>query len=342
MDEARLTKILGGFPKARIAVVGDFFLDKLLLIDRGLDEPSLETGLTAYQVVGKRISPGAAGTVTNNLSALGVGELWAVGVRGDDGEGYELEQGLRATGVRTEYLVKCASLFTPTYTKPLFQYDSGLEEANRLDIRNRKHTPQDVEDAVIANLRKAALKVDAIIALDQVVEEDTGVITRRVREELARLGRVRKNLILYADSRAHIADFRDIVIKCNHLEAMHALSPDSSIEADEDGVNKAALAMAAKTGKPAFVTWGARGIVAAQGGQASLVPAVKVEGPVDICGAGDAATAGIVSSLCAGAAASEAAFVANLAASVTIRQIGKTGTATREQILAQYRESFRA
>mgnify|MGYP000331977952 CR=1 FL=1 len=46
--------------------------------------------------------------------------------------------------------------------------------------------------------------------------------------------------------------------------------------------------------------------------------------------------AGITAALCAGATLCEAALVGNLVASVTIQQIGTTGTATIKQILAHH------
>ena len=64
------------------------------------------------------------------------------------------------------------------------------------------------------------------------------------------------------------------------------------------------------------------------------VPACPVHGPIDIVGAGDATMAGIMAALCAGSSPPEAALVGNLAASVTIHQIGATGTASRQQIAA--------
>ncbi len=340
MKEARLKAILAGYPGAKIAVVGDFFLDKWLLIDRGLDEPSLETGLTAYQVTGKRICPGAAGTVTNNLSDLGVGEIHAVGFIGDDGEGYELTRGLNQTRVKTEHLFKCDRLFTPTYTKPLFNHPVKPEEANRLDIRNRGSVPPDVENRVIDSLYEISRKVDAVIALDQVVEENTGVITEGVRKALAELGRERKDLIIYADSRAHTLKFQDIIIKCNHLEAVRAVYPDFQDEPDEETIQSCALMMSQRTGRRVFITRGESGMIVTQGDSAKTIPAIPVSGPIDIVGAGDAATAGIVSALCCGAESEEAALVANLAASITVQQIGTTGTASREAILQRFQEHF--
>ena len=61
---------------------------------------------------------------------------------------------------------------------------------------------------------------------------------------------------------------------------------------------------------------------------------IAVEGPIDTVGAGDSATAGIAATLLAGGSEREAAEVGNLDASITIRQLGATGTATPEQVVA--------
>ena len=63
------------------------------------------------------------------------------------------------------------------------------------------------------------------------------------------------------------------------------------------------------------------------------VPAFPVSGEIDICGAGDAASSALVASLCVGAESFEAARLANLVSSITIRKIGETGTATPQEIL---------
>src|SRR5262249_57153209 len=90
-------------PRLTIGVLGDLFLDRYLDIDAALTEASIETGLDAYQVVRVRSNPGAAGTVINNLSALGVRQVVALSAIGDDGEGYELLQALaKQRCVRTD------------------------------------------------------------------------------------------------------------------------------------------------------------------------------------------------------------------------------------------------
>jgi sugar/nucleoside kinase (ribokinase family) len=59
---------------------------------------------------------------------------------------------------------------------------------------------------------------------------------------------------------------------------------------------------------------------------------VAATGPIDIVGAGDAASSGIVATLLSGGAAIDAAEVGNLTASITIEQLGCTGVATPDQI----------
>ena len=137
MNQLRLDQLLERFSDLHVLVVGDFFLDKYLIIDRQLSKASLETGLEAYQVVDIRYSPGVAGTVTSNLRGLGVG-VTALGVIGQDGQGYELKRGLVEAGVGIEYLLERPDLFTPTYTKPMVRKRDGREhEIQRLDIKNR-------------------------------------------------------------------------------------------------------------------------------------------------------------------------------------------------------------
>src|SRR5437868_15284302 len=120
LTDAVIEQVLQRLPSLTIGVVGDLFLDRYLDIDAALTEPSLETGLDAYQVVRVRSYPGAAGTVINNLAALGVGRIVPISVIGDDGEGYELRKALRRLRVVNDRWVHtCQGRHTPTYTKPM-------------------------------------------------------------------------------------------------------------------------------------------------------------------------------------------------------------------------------
>src|SRR4051794_40685281 len=104
MKPERLASITAKYGSLRVAIVGDFCLDRYLEIDPARSEISIETGLPVYNVTNVRSQPGAAGTILNNLVALGIQEIYPVGFAGDDGEGFELQRCLAAMpGVRLDH-----------------------------------------------------------------------------------------------------------------------------------------------------------------------------------------------------------------------------------------------
>jgi rfaE bifunctional protein kinase chain/domain len=334
LSVAAFDRILEAIPRLRIAVVGDLFLDRYLDLDARLTEPSLETGLDAYQVVRVRSYPGAAGTVINNLVALGAGEVHPVTVIGDDGEGYELLQALRGMpALRLDHLFAHRDRRTPTYTKPMLHEAAGPpRELNRLDIKNRAGLPRDAEDALLAALDKVWPLADALIVLDQVSEEDCGVVTARLRQRLAELGAVAAGKLILVDSRTRIGKFANVSLKPNLAECRQAVGE----ELDEAA---AAQALARRVGRAVFCTCGARGMwLARPDGPPVQVAAPEVQGPIDTVGAGDSTSAGLACAVASGASLEEAARFANLVASITIQQIGVTGTATPQQVRAAARK----
>ncbi len=331
--------ILATIPHRTIGLLGDLFLDRYLDIDPGRDEPSVETGLTAYQVVGVRSYPGALGTVLNNLAALGVGRIVPIAAIGDDGEGYELRQTLSAMQcVDISGIFAAHGRRTPTYTKPMY----GDKELNRLDIKNRMPTPAAAEDRILQLLDAAWPKLDALIVLDQVSEEDCGVVTTRVRERLAQLGD-REDKFILADSRERIGLFRNVCVKPNHDEAESAWGKrEGQVLYDYMvGLNQKAIDRLHRT---VFCTRGQLGIDLYEigrggSGMYQRIMTFPVAGPTDICGAGDSCSAGITCAMVSlGVQEEEAAAFGNLVASITIQQIGVTGTASPDQVRARWRE----
>lgn len=342
MKQSLLNELLEKFPSLHILVVGDFFLDKYLSLDPALSEISLETGLEAYQVVEIRHSPGAAGTVVSNLRALDVA-VSVVGVIGRDGEGFDLKQGLARRGVNMTGLLETPDRFTPTYTKPMLRSTTsgGSErELNRLDIKNRSSLPVEWETAIIAQLERLVPQVDGVIIADQVQERNCGVITDRVRAALAQLAHQYPAKIFAADSRVRIGEFAGIIVKPNLHEARAALEVGGLESWKAGKLEEEEMAVATVCGqalfeqnqRPVFVTLGARGILVVTEGGAIHVPGIPVSGEIDVVGAGDSVMAGLVAGLCAGGTTEEAAFIGNMAASITIQQLGTTGTASREQL----------
>lgn len=379
MTSARLEELLAAFPKARIAVLGDFFLDLYYEVDPGLAELSLETGKVAHQVIGVKHSPGAAGTVTGNLVALrggpdehptASGTLCAIGFTGKDGNGFDLRRDLEALGVDTTQLHTDTDpgRRTPVYLKPWDTKVPGLQgEHSRYDIKNRKPTSEALRRKIEKSLVELFDRVDALIVMDQAEDDGFGTVTSEIRSRLDTLlaaepGKMRKPIV-WADSRRRIHDFPRLHRKMNQFEFLGIHNPAPGETVPEEKL--AAAFSASHPVAPIFVTGGEKGvwIRAAEGsGSASgpgtargsgsvgtagmiaaarttvFVPAVKISGPVDPTGAGDSFTAGAVLALVAGASLEEAALMGNLAASVTVRKLGTTGTASPDEIRRAFAE----
>ncbi|MBN2029964.1 carbohydrate kinase [bacterium] len=337
---SRLEEITHRFSKLHIMVIGDFFLDKYLIIDRKLSEISLETGLEAHQIIETKISPGAAGTVVSNLRALDI-RVTPLGIIGTDGHGHELKQALKSIQVNTDLLIEQPDRFTPTYTKPIMREEKGEEhEIERIDIKNRLPLQRDVEERLIKHLKEHIREVDGLIIADQVQEENCGVITDHVRDAIHKLAIAYPDLICIADSRTRIGRFKHVMIKPNVHEALRALQWPKSDQIDIKTIVAAGTELFHKNRKPVFMTAGSQGVLIFTESGHHHIPGIRIEAPLDIVGAGDSAMAGIASALCSGAVPLEAGFVGNLMASITIQQIGTTGTASIEQVMRQFRQVY--
>ena len=329
MNPQRCREITARYAGLRVALLGDFCLDRYLEIDPARSETSIETGLPVHNVVNVRAQPGGAGTILNNLSALGVGTILPVGFHGVDGEGFELARAVAARrGVDAAHLLETPQRRTFTYCKPLvLEPGRPPRELSRLDTKNWTPTPPEVEERVIAALQAAARTADAVIVLDQVDIAETGVVTRRVLDAVAGIIASRPKLPIIADSRRGLGGFPAVIFKMNaaELAAMSGLPVSSDLAT----VRGAAAALARRNGRPVFVTLSERGMVGAlPSGETEWVPSLPIRGPIDVVGAGDAVTANLITALAAGASLLEALQLASAAASVVLHQVGTTGAAT--------------
>jgi rfaE bifunctional protein kinase chain/domain len=327
----RFKKITSGYRAIRVVLIGDVALDRYLHIDPALAETSLETGLPVHNVVAVRPQAGAGGNVLANLAALGPKTLMAVGFSGDDGEGLELRRALEGMGVDLRHFLVRPDRATFTYTKPIIvRPGRPPAELSRLDIRSRTPAPAALEDDIIARLRAAVAKTDVVVAMDQVPEPANGVLTRRVKVEVAALARRFPKKVFIADSRTSIGDFANVRIKVNRSELARHFG------AAEEEANLSALAKrwSSDLGRGVFVTLGADGVLVADGRRVARIEGIPLAPPVDSCGAGDSVLASIAMALAAGATPAEAAELGNAAGAVTSKRIGTTGTATVTELAA--------
>jgi bifunctional ADP-heptose synthase (sugar kinase/adenylyltransferase) len=176
------SQILSVFPSLSALVVGDICLDRWCTYDPATAEPSRETGIPRIGVVRTEVTPGAGGTVANNLAALGVGRIAVLGAVGDDSE-------------------------------------TGVEDCPRLDFIATQPLPLWAEQRIVEALRTLAPQYDVILVADQAETDHGGVVSGAVRQALAACAAEAPRKIVWVDSRQRCDLFRRAIVKPNQQEA---------------------------------------------------------------------------------------------------------------------------
>jgi rfaE bifunctional protein kinase chain/domain len=319
-------EILTAIRRLRCLVVGDVCLDRWCQYDPALALASAETGIPRTAVVSTEVTPGAAGTVANNLAALGAGHVDVLGMAGDDGFGYELRRALSARGISPDLLVSSDAVCTFTYTK-LLNTATGEEDLPRVDFINPRPIPDDLDRAIASRFEQAGPSYDVIVVSDQAETDQGGVVTPRLREAVCRLAAARPEIVVWVDSRRRAELFRGVIVKPNEEEAT-AASTRALGRVDFPALRNHIAAPLL------IVTHGGSGAEVFSPDGARTVHTKRVEKPVDICGAGDSFSAGAAMALKASGDPEAAVRFGNLVASITIMKRG-TGTASPEEILAK-------
>ena len=355
----------------KIAVVGDYCLDKYLYVYPSLDEISVETGKSAYQVRAKRLFAGVGGTIANNLRALGA-ETSCFGIVGEDGEGFDLLKALRKIGANVDGIVVSTDVVTGTYMKPMRPDpqtnpesvdpcgtllprpgEGSWIESARLDIRNPAPFPSPLVDELKKRILAAVSSFDAVVVSDQFPPGSESLFSESFRSFLSEIALNHPRVFFLCDSRFFINSYRNALVKCNANELIDAfdaarggeLKRETTLDLDSEKnlprLLSAGSWLARRNLQPVLVTRGAKGALLFQLEKDSddlkisaiEIPANPVEPPIDICGAGDATNAGLAFGRALGLSLVDSAFLAGIVSSITIKQIGVTGVASIPEIL---------
>ena len=320
----KTAEILDAFKKLKALVVGDICLDRWCTYDPATSEPSHETGIPRLGVVSTEVSPGGGGTVANNLAALGTGQVAALGIRGDDGFGFELVRALNRRGISGSLLVEIPSWHTFTYTK-LLNIETGIEDQPRVDFISTQPLPLEAQKRIVDNLVSAVTDFDVILVADQAETAAGGVVTPGVRDTIIELAGRHAGKVFLVDSRKRVHLFRKVMVKPNRAEA-EAACQQLFGHVDFRRLREQLRARAV------MVTHGRQGALVVEEGKETWAKPRPVENPVDICGAGDSFAAGTALAMAVTGDPVAAASFGNLVASITVMKKG-TGTASPEEVL---------
>src|SRR5579862_3699090 len=164
MEESRLNEILKKICTIRIGVIGDYCLDAYWTLDTGPRELSIETGKPTWAVTGQSYRLGGAGNLTQNLFAIGVKKIYAMGVVGDDIYGREMLSLFHQNGIETNGVtIQTNQWQTSVYTKPHLKDD----EQERIDFGRFNIISPESENTLIQSLETILPKIDGLIVNQQ-------------------------------------------------------------------------------------------------------------------------------------------------------------------------------
>lgn len=323
---AEIKELLSRIDRVKIGVIGDFCIDVYWHADMKKSELSRETPHFPLPVYKEQVYLGAAGNVAANIAALKPEKVFVCGIRGDDWRGMLMESEFARIGVDTAGMICEKNRMTNAYCKPIRHgLSDTVYEDPRLDFFADRPISAESEERIISEFKKMTEQVDVVCVCNQF---ENGVITENIRALIGELGKSGKKIVV--DSRNNIGKFQFVTVKPNETEFCRAFGVNA-LESEQ--YETYAFNFANAKHCRVLLTLGADGCLYCDGKTATRVPAKKVEGPIDICGAGDTFNSAFSCMFATGCDPVICAEIAAAASAVTVKKIGVTGTATREEIL---------
>ncbi|HBC77618.1 MAG TPA: carbohydrate kinase [Bacteroidales bacterium] len=323
-----LKEVLEKIRAVKIAVVGDYCLDAYWFVDESKSEISVETGKPTEPVRRQKYSLGGAGNVANNLASLGIKEIKAFGVTGNDPFGAEMIAIMNQTGINTKnMLIQDTDWATHVYIKPY----TGEIEKSRIDFGNFNYLADKTAEILIQNLQIEIIETDLVIINQQVL---SGIHTEYFRQKLVEVISQFPEKIFIADSRNYTDFYRGAYRKMNDTEAARLceIKKEQGETVSYQEVIYAAEQLYERYRKPLFITRGGRGSVVTDDKGISEIGGMMIISRIDTVGAGDSYLAGASAALAAGYSLETAGEIGTFTAGVTVQKLFQTGTASPEEV----------
>jgi rfaE bifunctional protein kinase chain/domain len=303
-------------------MVADVYLDgKISRISR-------EAPVLVLEHAGEKIVPGGAANAVHNAATLG-GEIYTIGIVGNDQAGIGLKDAFTALNVNTSGLITDPNRPTITKTRVMA---GGLatvrQQIVRIDRESKAPLSPEIEEQLLTEIKNTIGGMDAVVMSDYGSGTLTSGILRTVIDSC------RENSIpCIVDSRYNILAFKGVtVVKQNEAEVAAALAYPNL-----EGANLL------KAGTTLLDLMDAQAILITRGpdgmslfertGSVTHIPVTNVSEVFDVTGAGDTAVVTVALALAAGASYIDAACLANFAAGVVVRKPG-TSTTNPEELRA--------
>ncbi len=166
-----LEQLFGGFPKMKVAVIGDLMLDTYWWGDVDRISPEAPVPVVAVSKREKRI--GGAGNVALNVQALGA-SVAVLSILGDDEDGIQLKQLLQENNIDTRFILESKKRITTNKIRII----SRNQHMMRLDAE----TTEDIDENDEEKLKNQVEKYIDTEKPDVVIFEDynKGILTKNI------------------------------------------------------------------------------------------------------------------------------------------------------------------
>ena len=345
-SKRQLLKIAGQMGGRRLAVIGDWMLDRYLWGTANRISPEAAVPVVEFEKQNDRL--GGAGNVAANLVALGA-RVEAFGIIGADEAGESLRHQCQGLKIGVRGILQLKGRPSTVKTRVMARH----QQIVRIDRESRIPLPGNRQSELSNRILNAIPKMRAVIISDY----EKGVVSDLLAENIAEACAKRKIPLFIGPKRriSRLPAYRGAtLVICNRLETEllvnHALD-------SQQAVSSAGRALIEHFGSLAVViTRGPDGLDLFERDDARgfHVPAMSKEAPIgaigkvrdetnsgrqvfDVTGAGDTVLAVMALAFAAGASLREAAVLGNAAAGVVVSKLG-TATLTSDELSAILRE----
>ncbi|MCA9521477.1 MAG: bifunctional hydroxymethylpyrimidine kinase/phosphomethylpyrimidine kinase, partial [Myxococcales bacterium] len=308
--KAELLSVLESFSDVRVAVVGDLIAD--IYVTARTERISREAPVLVLRHQHEELMPGGAGNVIMNMVRLGARPK-VVGWVGDDAPGRGLRAAFGAWDLDCAALVTEPARPTPTKTRILAGDVNVMpRQVVRLDRGGEEALSPSVRTALLATVTQLLRQPHSSLVISdygaQTIDPDVLAAIRQRPMEGPRV---------LVDSRFSLDDFHGVdVVLPNEPEARalvgHSIGERPLAETAEEMFRRIGA-------EHVILTLGNQGLSVFERDRVLCHLAVSgSDEVVDTTGAGDTVTAVVTLAMGAAAAPQQAAFLANLAAGITV------------------------
>lgn len=326
INKEQLKDYIKKLTEPKVLVIGDLAIDEMIYGDA--ERISREAPVLILRHSATKLILGAASNAANNVSSINGGKVSVIGVCGDDFQAEQLRETLDKANINHDMIVVDKTRKTTTKTRISGSITTSItQQIVRIDRQTDGYLNNEVENKILEKIESAIPEFDAIILSNYHI----GTLTPKIIQEAIRLAN-KYNKIIVVDAQKDLDIYKNITSMTPNLPDTQK-STGFTIETEDDLKRAGDKLLKDTNAKSILITCGADGMFVARAHENyTKIPVFNKSEVFDVTGAGDTVTALYTLALAAGADASYAAIIGNIAASIVVKQFG-CATTTVDEIL---------